>query len=104
MPGLITIVVSVGRVSGVLKNCAASTVTAPAATQHSTTTAISRRRKFVYSGASVLGDLSRKSGEDILLSSGYASRLNTSEPFVPPNPKEFDSTVSIRISRAVFGT
>ena|GEM_PF-1164405 len=31
-------------------------------------------------------------------------RLNTSVPFVPPNPNEFDSAISIFASRAVCGT
>jgi hypothetical protein len=35
------------------------------------------------------------------VSNGQA-RLNTSVPFVPPNPNEFFSATSIFISRAVF--
>jgi hypothetical protein len=35
-------------------------------------------------------------------SSGCYTRLNTSVPLVPPNPKEFFSATSIRISRAVL--
>jgi hypothetical protein len=34
---------------------------------------------------------------------GYSAR-NTSEPLVPPNPKEFESAVRIVMLRAVFGT
>lgn len=30
--------------------------------------------------------------------------LNTSVPLVPPNPKEFERTVSIFMGRAAFGT
>ncbi len=31
-------------------------------------------------------------------------RLKITDPFVPPNPKEFDSAYSIGICRAVLGT
>src|SRR5688572_18189695 len=39
-----------------------------------------------------------------LTSSQSENRLNSSAPFVPPKPNEFESAYSIFIGRLVFGT
>jgi len=45
---------------------------------------------------------SRRDGDRDVQATSTQMRLKTSVPFVPPNPNEFFSAISMRISRAVF--
>src|SRR5699024_6945124 len=91
----------------------ASTPTPTATAQQSNASSVNRRRKNVYSR--VVGPVylsaaqwlrPRRNAARPVATAGrrYARRFNSNEPFVPPKPKEFDSTVLIFISRAACGT